>query len=356
MRDSAERKNGFSLRCHYHIERDFFHFSDDHIDFFWFLKYHQVRFVSFAIWFIGLFLTDFTSIVATPGDNGWEDVLLNIKIISITHLSFIVLFQIYLIISLIKGHLGKKKSEKKWKNDLKLVLQSLFDMSIHLDIHAIIFAYRFIDHKKSSMFILEALTLIDAILTVILTPFKIWRALVDFFGVLPSLILAHVSLYKPLNYLFVFLPITIVLVCPLLFTLLMVGCKEINEEGSLNKFIRVVDPSLLPNQLELPKFDAHSQSMKENPISKPMNSGKNTDYFDFKSIPAFVLATFLIHYGCFAQEYYSTTYFIIVHYFLTLIAILINTRVVSFPALIFTNVKDDNGPHFNPLYPELSFI
>lgn len=400
------------MRCYYHIERDF---AKNPINFLWF-EYHQIRFISFGIWFLGLFLTDFTTIISTPGDDGWKDVLLNIKVISIIHLIFLSLFLIYLVIKLLT-------TSTITKVHVKMIIQSMFDMSIHLDIAAIIFSCFFLKNKKNSVFIIEILIIIDAILTFSLTPFKRWRGFVDIFGALPTVILAHVSLYKQIDYLFVFAPISVILISPFIFTIITIGALK-RITSSLKNFIKFIDPSLLPNSMNI-EFNnaqnienqsltspmlvsktssetpltflshAHNNDEKDNrtrftsentfnfdktrdrenhkdrdrndrltdtkngehppSIQEKATTGSIDDYFDFKSIPAAVLATFFIHFACLAQGEHSNTMVVMAHYFITLAMILINSRVVALPAIILTNVSDPNV-QFNSVWPELGFV
>lgn len=402
------------MRCYYHIERDF---AKNPINFLWF-EYHQIRFISFGIWFLGLFLTDFTTIISTPGDDGWKDVLLNIKVISIIHLIFLSLFLIYLVIKLLT-------TSTITKVHVKMIIQSMFDMSIHLDIAAIIFSCFFLKNKKNSVFIIEILIIIDAILTFSLTPFKRWRGFVDIFGALPTVILAHVSLYKQIDYLFVFAPISVILISPFIFTIITIGALK-RITSSLKNFIKFIDPSLLPNSMNI-EFN-NAQNIENQSLTSPMlvsktssetpltflshahnnnndekdnrtrftsentfnfdktrdrenhkdrdrndrltdtkngehppsiqekaTTGSIDDYFDFKSIPAAVLATFFIHFACLAQGEHSNTMVVMAHYFITLAMILINSRVVALPAIILTNVSDPNV-QFNSVWPELGFV
>lgn len=392
------------MRCKYHIERDFATIPMN----FLFLEYHQIRFVSFGIWFLGLFLTDFTSIVTTPGDQGWNDVIEYIKVISIIHAIFLVLFLIYLLFRQITDH-------EEPTVTVKMIIQSLFDMSIHLDIASIIFSFFFLDHKKNAMFIPEVLVFIDAVLTIVLTPFKKWRAAIDIFGVLPTLILAHISLYRTVNFVLVFVPISVILISPFIFTVISIGAfKEISR--ALKKFIKFIDPSLLPNQMlgpvlpnptvddsminasltqrpstenqltfldninknnqtspqithrERRERDRSNMNLQEQTrsgearnqdlppsIHDRATTGSDDDYVDFKSIPAAILATFFIHFGCFCQGAHTYTMIVMAHYFITLAITLINTRVVAFPAIVLTNVTDKNV-QFNSVWPELSFV
>lgn len=405
------------MRCNYHIERDF---ATIPMNFLWF-EYHQIRFISFGIWFLGLFLTDFTTIISTPGDGGWKDVLLNIKVISIIHLIFLLLFLIYLIFRF----LTDKDSNKV---NAKMMVQSMFDMSIHLDIASILFSCFFLKNKKNSMFIVEILIIIDAILTVVLTPFKRWRAFVDIFGALPTVVLGHVRLYKTINYLFIFMPISVIFISPIIFTIIAVGAVK-HITPSLRRFIKFIDPSLLPNSMKIDFDNGQNNDNQEiaSPMLIPNNSsatqltflnnamrnndtkesrnnfaadtffipetsrnrergrdgqkdrdkndrtadsksgehppsiqekattGTVDDYFDFKSIPSAVLATFFIHFAVLCQGEHSNTMVVMAHYFFTLAMILINSRVVALPSIILTNVSDSNV-HFNSVWPELGFV
>ena len=173
------RRLGSLMRAWYHIERSF---AGIPMNFFWF-EYHQIRFISFGIWFLGLFLTDFTAIVNAP-DDGWRDVLQYLKVISIIHIIFLLSFLIYLLYR----HWAAVESEApSWK----MIVQSMFDMSLHLDIAAIIFSSYFKQEPKLAMIVPEVLIVLDVVLTLTLTPFKRWRALIDIFGVLPTVVLGH---------------------------------------------------------------------------------------------------------------------------------------------------------------------
>lgn len=341
------------MRAYYHIERDF---AQIPMNFLW-LEYHQIRFVSFGIWFLGLFLTDFTSIVSSPVD-GWNDVLNYIKVISIIHIIFLLLFLCYIFFR----HFHNIGSEAPtWR----MVVQAMFDMSFHLDIAALIFVEYF-PESNNAIFALEILVLLDAIFTIALTPFKAWRALIDIVGVLPTIILIHVSIYKPIKYLICIIPISIGFLCPLIFTFSALACSNhISTFGF--KIINRLDPFLLPNTIPLSRSNdnqSNDQNDHHQTISRPdqppsinekATTGAETDYFDFKSIPFFIAATLFIHFGCFADGMHTNTMIVMAHYFLMLAALLINTRVVAFPAIILTNVTDSNV-HFNSVWPELSFV
>lgn len=337
----------------YHIERDF---DGIPMNFIW-MKYHQVRFVSFGIWFLGLFLTDFTAIVNTPLD-GWTDVLQYVKIIAIIHITFLIIFQIYL---LFRHFTDIDADAPSWK----MIIHSLFDMSIHLDIGTLVFASRFLKPDYNAVIVVEVFILLDAILTYFLTPFKRWRAAVDIVGILPTVILAHISLYRTkFNYIFVFVPITAVLICPLIFTVFTLSFSNRISKFS-RKLIAFFDPSLLPNAMIVPSGQQGHESLIENlssstrseapQITERATTGDENDYFDFKSVPFAFAATFFIHFGCFCKGIHNNTMVIMAHYFLTLAMILINTRVVAFPAIILTNVID-SSVSFNSVWPELSFV
>ena len=362
------RRLGSLMRAWYHIERSV---AGLPMNFFW-IEYHQIRFISFGIWFLGLFLTDFTAIVNAP-DDGWRDVLQYLKVISIIHIIFLISFLIYLLYR----HWAAVESEApSWK----MIVQSMFDMSLHLDIAAIIFSSYFKQEPKLAMIVPEVLIVLDVVLTLALTPFKRWRALIDIFGVLPTVVLGHVSLFKEMNYLFVFLPISIVLLCPLIFTIIVIGFSRtvsrgdgssVDRDSFAMKMITKIDPSLLPNKMMIPlnrmTLESTDQSAtasiagrRDGPpsIQERATSGEGsaeTDYFDFKSIPAAVAASFFIHFGTFASGSHSNTMVVMAHYFLMLAAFLVNTRVVAFPAIILTNVVN-HDVQFNSVWPELSFV
>ncbi|EAY19411.1 hypothetical protein TVAG_101290 [Trichomonas vaginalis G3] len=325
------------------------------------MKYHQIRFVSFGIWFLGLFLTDFTSIVNTPLD-GWTDVLQYIKIISIIHITFVLIFLFYL---LFRHFTDIDADAPNWK----MFFHSMFDLSIHLDVGTLIFASKFFKTNNSynykSLYVVEVFVVLDAIMTFFLTPFKRWRSAVDVIGILPTVILAHVSVYvKNFNYIFVFIPITVVLLCPLIFTVFTLSFSSRISKLS-RKIIAFFDPSLLPNAMIVPTSVPQHDSLMENlsastrseapAITERATTGDENDYFDFKSVPFAFAATFFIHFGCFCKEVHNNTMVVMAHYFLTLAMILINTRVVAFPAIILTNVVD-TAVTFNSVWPELSFV
>ena len=341
------------MGARFHIERDF---ETIPMNFIW-MKYHQIRFVSFGIWFLGLFLTDFTSIVNTPLD-GWSDVLEYIEVIASIHIAFLILFLCYL---LFRHFTDVETDAPTWK----MIIHSMFDLSLHLDIGALIFATKFLE-TKNAVFTIEVFLILDAVLTFILTPYKVWRAMVDLVGLLPSVILAHVSLYKSINYIIVFIPITLVLLSPLIFTICSIGFSRSLSRISM-KFIQIFDPSLLPNMMIVPLNAPSHDSLIDNPsltsmrtepppaINERATNGNEADYFDFKSFPFAVAATFCIHFGCYCSGIHNNTMVVMAHYFLTLAAFLINTRVVSFPAIILTNVTDPTI-QFNSVWPELSFV
>lgn len=341
------------MKASYHIERDF---ETIPMNFLW-MKYHQIRFVSFGVWFLGLFLTDFTSIVNTPHD-GWSDVIQYIRVISILHLTFLVLFYCYLLFR----HFTVDSSDApSWR----MILFSMFDLSIHLDITAIIFSVYFLS-TPNAMYAIEVGFVVDSILTLIITPYKRWRAMVDIFGALPTVILGHIYLYHSINFLIVFAPLYIVLILPLLFTVFSLSFSDTISKFSM-KIIRIFDPTLLPNAMFIPNLNNLSrQSLIDNPssaqsrtepplINDHATSGSEADYYDFKSFPAFILATFLIHFALFCQGAHHNTMVVMGHYFIALAAILVNTRVVAFPAIILTNVTDPSV-QFNSVWPELSFV
>ena len=137
------------------------------------------------------------------------------------------------------------------------------------------------------------------------------------------------------------------------------------------KMITKIDPSLLPNKMMIPlnrmTLESTDQSAttsvagrRDGPpsIQERATSGDGaaeTDYFDFKSIPAAVAASFFIHFGTFASGSHTNTMVVMAHYFLMLAAFLVNTRVVAFPAIILTNVVS-HDVQFNSVWPELSFV
>ena len=339
------------MRAWYHIERDF---ADIPMNFFWF-EYHQIRFISFGIWFLGLFLTDFTAIVNSPRDGGLHDVLQYLKVIAIIHIIFLFVFLIYL---LYRHWTDIASDAPSWK----MIIQSMFDMSLHLDIAAIIFSYYFETNRQIAMVIPELLIVVDVILTLTLTPFKRWRALIDIFGVLPTVVLGHISLWVSMNYLYVFLPISIILFCPLIFTIIVIGfsgsISRDNDSLFVMKMISKIDPSLLPNRMTMSPSAGESSAPRRNQvpsIREKATAGSETDYVDFKSIPAAIAATFFIHFGLFAAGSHTNTMVVMAHYFLMLAAFLVNTRVVAFPAIILTNVVDSSIT-FNSVWPELSFV
>ena len=342
------------MRSRYHIERDF---ETIPMNFLW-LKYHQIRFVSFGIWFLGLFLTDFTSIVNNPTD-GFNEVMDYIQIISILHISFILMFFLYLFFRLFADLETEAPT-------LKMIIHSLFDLSIHLDIGSLLFISNF-NNMKDSLYIIEILILFDVFLTYILTPFKGWRGLIGLFGVLPSILLYHYSFTKKISHLLIFSPLCISLFIPLLFSIFSLSFTNQISQFSIS-LIKRFDPSLLPNLISIPIIKQQNdiildhqssviQTRTEQPplIQERATSGSDFDYFDFKSIPFTILSTFLFHYSCFLDGVHKNTMIIMGHYFLSLASILINTRVVAFPAIILTNVEDPTI-QFNSVWPELSFV
>lgn len=340
------------MRSYYHIERDYSYIG---FNFIWF-SYHQIRFISFGIWFIGLFLTDFTSLVTMPSD-GLDEILLTFKIVSIIHIAFVALFFFYQIFKWLTDFQEKKPS-------LKMMVGCLFDLSIHFDICILIFSIYFVDYKNA-IIILELLTIIDAALTLYLTPFKNWRAFVDLFGVLPTILILHMRLYEhKINYVFMFLPISIVCLTPLIFSLIVNIPKKMSF--STIKIVTFFDKTLLPNRMmknfsRIQIQNDHNVNNENNileqapSINDKIGSGDENDYFDFKSFPFAVAATFFIHYGCFCQGFHDKILAIMCHYFLMLGCFLINSRVVAFPSIILTNVKD-NSVQFSSVWPELSFV
>jgi hypothetical protein len=340
----GERKrspNSSMLRTPYHIERTFAKLT---VEILWF-DYHQIRFISFGIWFLGLFLTDFTSLV-TNGSAGQTDVLAYIQVISSIHLAFLLIFLLYLIYR----HTISRPDEGP---SIILMVQSMFDLSLHLDVAAIIFSV------TSSFWVIETLIVADIGLTLFLTPFKRWRAAVSFCGALPTVILAHVDVDPA----YVFLPLSIVLFCPFVFTIASTAFSQTLPRWS-RRLISRLDPSLLPNlmasTISTTISTIHPSDVARRPdqppsINDPATTGDEFDYVDFKSVPMAIAGTFFIHFGLFAQERHHQPLVVMAHYFLTLAAILINTRVVAFPAIILTNVIDETVV-FNSVWPELSFV
>lgn len=316
--------------------------------------------MSFGIWFLGLFLTDFTAIVNTP-EEGWKDVLRYISVISIIHIVFLLMFLVYV---LFRHWTAIADEAPTWK----MIVHSMFDMSLHLDVAGILFAQFFYNYSRDAIFILEALVVLDAFLTLTLTPFKRWRALIQIFGVLPTLVLGHVSLYRKLSGLLILAPLAFVLLCPLLFTISVIAFSRYLSHTSI-RIIKKLDPSLLPNMMMVPTSHrtlestdhpsvvttVHRKDASPPSITEKATNGEDTDYVDFKSVPFAVAASFLIHFGCFASGMHDNTMVVMGHYFITLSAILVNTRVVAFPAIILTNVVDP-AVQFNSVWPELSFV
>ncbi|KAH0791837.1 hypothetical protein GPJ56_004331 [Histomonas meleagridis] len=241
-----------------------------------------------------------------------------------------------------------------------MIVGSLFDLSIHLDVAALVFTVHF-QSTPYAIIAIEVITILDAVLTFILTPFKVWRGLVDIFGVLPTVVLAHISIYKKISYVVVFLPITIISVTPLIFSIIVNIPKRMPP--IFRKIICLIDPSLLPNLMAIPfarvqiQEDHHNNIGAEQPptIHEKATSGSELDYFDYKSFPFFIAATFFIHFGCFCQGMHTNLIVVMCHYFLMLASILVNSRVVSFPAIVLTNVQD-KSVQFNSVWPELSFV
>jgi hypothetical protein len=305
-----------------------------------------------VIWFIGLFLTDFTVVVSSPTD-GWQDVLGYIRAIAIIHLVFVILFVLYILYLYFKSERRPPLS--------RFLAHCCFDLSTHLDISVIIFCTYFSPDTPSSMAAVHCFCGIDFILTLFLTPYKRWRAAVDLFGVAPSIIVGHCFLVnRQISALFVTLPLSIILMCPLLFTVASTAFSR-TVPAMARKLIAFFDPSLLPNQMQfarqLRRLDMAIDSSRAHPaptIQATATSGAEGDYYDFKSIPFAMAATFLIHFGCFAAGTHSNSMVVMAHYFLTLALFLINTRVVAFPSIVLTNV--DPTVSFNTVWPELSFV
>ncbi|KAH0805364.1 uncharacterized protein GO595_001746 [Histomonas meleagridis] len=145
-----------------------------------------------------------------------------------------------------------------------MIIGSLFDLSIHLDVAALVFTVHF-QSTPYAIIAIEVITILDAILTFILTPFKVWRGLVDIFGVLPTVVLAHISIYKKISYVVVFLPITIIGVTPLIFSII-VNIPKRCLEAIFRKIICLIDPSLLPNLMTIPFERAQIQEDHHNNI------------------------------------------------------------------------------------------
>jgi hypothetical protein len=338
------------MRAYFHIEREF---SEYDVNFVW-LEYHQVRFVSFAVWFIGLFLTDFTVLVSNSTE-GWRDVINYIRVISIIHLVFVFLFLVYLIYFYYKS-----ENRPPFR---RFSIHCLFDLSVHLDIAALVFCTYFTPETPAAMAAAHCLCGVDAVLTAFLTPYKLWRAAIEIFGVAPSLIIGHCYLVNPDNVksaLFVTLPLSIILLCPLLFTVAATAFSA-TVPALARKIIEVLDPSLLPNQMQFPrqlrKLEAVDDSSRAHPaptIQATATNGGDGDYYDFKAIPFAIAATFLIHFGCFAAKTHANSMVVMAHYFLVLAGFLINTRVVAFPSIVLTNV--DPTVSFNTVWPELNFV
>jgi hypothetical protein len=338
------------MRARCHIEREF---SEYEVNFLW-LEYHQVRFVSFVIWFIGLFLTDFTVLVSNPTD-GHRDVIDYIRVISIIHITFVCLFLLYLIYFFFRSEM--KPPCRRFS------IQCLFDLTVHLDISALIFCAYFTPTRPASMAAAHCFCLVDIILTAFLTPYKLWRAAVDLFGLAPSLVVAHCYLALPdrsISPLFLTLPLSIILLCPLLFSVAATAFSK-TVPGIARKLIELFDPSLLPNQIafarQLQRLETVDDSSRAHPaptIQATATSGGDGDYYDFKAVPFAIAATFLIHIGCFAAGTHTNSMVVMAHYFIMLAAVLINTRVVAFPSIVLTNV--DPTVSLNTVWPELSFV
>lgn len=344
------------IRSTYHIERDF---EAHNLDFFY-LKYHQIRFISFGIWFIGLFLTDFTSLV-NSGTDDIADVIDLIKIISIIHIVFVLLFFIYILFRNLKF-----STDEAHMSRLKLYVQSLFDLNLHIDVISLVFSFNF--SKNANVFyVFEVGIIMDSLLIFYLTPFKKWRGFIDLFGLLPTTSLLHVRMFHKFKCLYAFLPLFFALIFPLIFTIYIIGCSNTLSPKKLY-IIMFFDPTLLPNRMKVPKHQVSLdddkstekyRSQEERPkIQDPATSpGENSEnyYVDFKSLPFLVLSSFFLHYSLFYDGAHTITLLVMGHYFIALSSILINTRVVEFPSLILTNVDDPNVK-FNSVWPELSFV
>jgi hypothetical protein len=336
------------MRTHMHIEREF---SNYEVDFLW-LEYHQVRFVSFAVWFIGLFLSDFTVLVSNPA-GGWADVTAYLRVIAIIHLAFVLLFLAYLVVFCLRA-----ASRPPLR---RLAAHCLFDLSAHLDVAVLIFVAYFTPDTPAAMAAAHCLCAADAVLTAVLTPYKLWRAAVDVCGVEPCLIVAHCILTQDdptISKLFVALPLAVVLLCPLLFTVAATAFSAAVPRAA-RRCIELLDPSLLPNQMafarQLRRADPGDDAARGPPsILAAATSGGDDDYYDFKAVPFAIVATFLIHFGCFAAGTHSNSMVVMAHYFVMLAAVLINTRVVAFPSIVLTNV--DPTVTFNTVWPELNFV
>jgi hypothetical protein len=169
------------------------------------------------------------------------------------------------------------------------------------------------------------------------------------------LVLAHVAIYEKTSYLSLFLPVAIILMSPLIFSLIVLAFSD-RLSGRTVRWIKALDASLLPNSMPISLSGQGHIGQRQPPsIHEKATTGGDGDYFDFKSIPLAIVATFLIHFGCFAEGMHHDNLVVMAHYFLTLAAILVNTRVVAFPAIILTNVGDSTV-QFNSVWPELSFV
>jgi hypothetical protein len=336
--DPANRSLIAKGRCH--VEREFDH---DRERTFIGLRYHQIRFVCFGIWFLGFFLMDFTQVVVR-GDHGVRNVLTYVKVFSIIHMIVAVGFLAVLVYH--------------FPRQLLRIFQAVFDLSLHIDIGALTFSVCYLDDAANAMFVAEAFVVLDIVCVLLLAPFKRWRALIDLVGLLPSMIILHCKMggITIRSNLFPCLPIAIVLLCPLLFTITVVGIPgkiSVFAEG----FIDLVDPTLLPNKMfgRLDPLSAPDSNEPPSIFQAATSTGQKKEYFDFKSIPFAVAATFFIDYGCFAAGTHSYSMVIMVHYFVMLAMFLINTRVVAFPSIILTNVKE-YPVQFNSVWPELNFV
>jgi hypothetical protein len=210
------------------------------------------------------------------------------------------------------------------------------------------------------MILPEVFLLLDIALTMFLTPFKRWRDMVAFFGVLPTVILAHASLNAHFQADYIFLPLALVLFSPsLIFTILTIGFSS-HISPIARKIIMRLDPSLLPNTMAASMSGIHppdgtGHSDQPPSITDQATSGELLDYVDFKSVPMAIAGTFFLHFGWFAAGSHHQPLVIMAHYFLMLASILINTRVVAFPAIVLTNLAKPNVG-FNSIWPELSFV
>jgi hypothetical protein len=336
--DPANRLLIAKGKCH--VEREFDH---DPERTFVGLRYHQIRFVCFGIWFLGFFLVDFTQ-VAAGGDRGVRSVLTYVKVFSIIHMIVTVGFLAVVVY--------------RFPRNVVRILQAAFDLSLHVDIGALTFSVCCLDDAASAMFVAEAFVVLDIACVLLLASFKRWRALIDLVGILPSMIVLHckVAGIAARSSFFPCLPIAIVLLCPLIFTVAAVGIPG-ELSAVVEGFIDVVDPALLPNKMfgRLDPLAAPDSNEPPSIFQAATSTGQKKEYFDFKSVPFAVAATFFINYGCFAAGKHSYSMVIMVHYFVMLAMFLINTRVVAFPSIVLTSVKESQV-QFNSVWPELNFV